>query len=64
MNGGFSGHTSSLRYFTNAIGTNEIQNIVNAGPNMTPVDTDLINSKPRYLSLRWFFTGSNDMYNP
>jgi len=64
MNGGFSGHTSSLRYFTNAIGTNEIQSIVNDGPNMTPVDTDLINSKPRYLSLRWFFTGSNDMYNP
>ena len=64
MNGGFSGHTSSLRYFTNAIGTNEIQSIVNDGPNMTPVDKDLINSKPRYLSLRWFFTGSNDMYNP
>ena len=64
MNGGFSGYTSELRYFSTAIGTNEIQSIVSSGPNMKQVGSDLTNSKPRYLSLRWFFSGSNDMYNP
>lgn len=64
MNGGFSGSTSELRYFSKAIGTNEIQSIVDNGPNMKVIGSDMTQSKPRYLSLRWFFTGSNDMYNP
>lgn len=64
MNGGFSGLTSSLRYFSTAIGTNEIQSIVDNGPVMKMIGSDLTQSKPRYLSLRWFFTGSNDAYNP
>ena len=64
MNGGFSGYTSELRYFSTALGTNEIQRIVSNGPNMKQIGSDLIDSKPRYLSLRWFFSGSNDMYNP
>lgn len=64
MNGGFSGYTSSLRYFNEAIGTNKIQSIVDAGPNMNMIGSDMTNSKPRYLSLRWFFAGANDMYNP
>ena len=64
MNGGFSGYVSELRYFSTAIGTNEIQRIVSNGPNMKSIGDDLTSSKPRYLSLRWFFTGSNDMYNP
>lgn len=64
LNGGFSGSTSGLRYFSKAIGTNEIQSIVDNGPNMKVIGTDMTQSKPRYLSLRWFFTGSNDMYNP
>lgn len=64
MNGGFSGYTSSLRYFNEAIGTNKIQSIVDAGPNMKMTGSDMTDSKPRYLSLRWFFTGANDMYNP
>lgn len=64
MNGGFSGYTSSLRYFNTAIGTNQIQSIVDAGPNMKMIGSDMTDSKPRYLSLRWFFSGANDMYNP
>lgn len=64
MNGGFSGYVSELRYFSTAIGTNEIQKIVSDGPNMKQIGSDLTDSKPRYLSLRWFFAGSNDMYNP
>lgn len=64
MNGGFSGYTSELRYFNEAIGTNQIQTIVDNGPNMNMKSSNMTDSKPRYLSLRWFFTGANDMYNP
>jgi len=64
MNGGFSGYTSALRYFDTALGTNQIQSIVDAGPNLKMIGSDMKNSMPRYLSLRWFFSGSNDMYNP
>jgi hypothetical protein len=54
-NGGFSGSISDLRYFNSAIGTNQIQTIIDNGPNMTPISQSLLNSKPRYLSTRWFF---------
>ena len=64
MNGGFSGYTSALRYFNTALGTNQIQSIVDAGPNLRMIGSDMKNSMPRYLSLRWFFSGANDMYNP
>ena len=63
MNGGFSGYTSELRYFGNAIGTNKIQSIVDAGPNMKMVGSDMTKSKPQYLSSRWYFAGTNDGYN-
>lgn len=65
MNGGFSGYTSSLRYFAEAIGVSKIQSIVEAGPNMTMnSSSSMTNSVPNYLSLRWFFRDANDMYNP
>jgi len=64
MNGGFSGYTSELRYFDNAIGTNKIQSIVDAGPNMKMIGSDMTGSKPQYLSSRWYFAGTNDAYNP
>ena len=64
MNGGFSGYTSALRYFNTALGTNQLQSIVDAGPNLRMIGSDMKNSIPRYLSLRWFFSGANDMYNP
>ena len=61
MNGGFSGFTSGLRYFNSAIGVNEIQGIVSNGPNMKMKSENLIKSKPRYLSNRWFFEEAQDI---
>ncbi len=64
MNGGFSGYISNLRYFDYALGTTEINKIVSQGPNLTMNDDMLTKSKPYYLSLRWFFMGNQDGYNP
>jgi hypothetical protein len=64
MNGGFSGYTSSLRYFNTAIGQNQIQSIVDKGPSLKMIGSNMSDAKPRYLSLRWFFAGNGDMYNP
>ena len=64
MNGGFSGYTSELRYFDSAIGTNHIQSIVDSGPNMKMNGNDMSQSKPQYLSSRWYFSGTADTYNP
>lgn len=66
MNGGFDGYISNLWYYNYALGTAAIQNIVSRGPN-----TKLIggiksseNKMYNYLSLRWFFYGAGDSYNP
>lgn len=66
MNGGFSGFNSELRYFSSALGTNAIQSIVSAGPNLKTSDdnNDLTRSKPQYLSTRWYFADNLDGYNP
>lgn len=64
MNGGFDGYTSSLRYFDSAIGTGKIQGIVNDGPNMKMKSDDITKTKPQYLSLRWYFSGNENSYNP
>ena len=61
--GDLQGLISSLRYFNYAIGMNEIQYIINAGPNLNMIGKDLTGSMPRYLSLRWFFN-EGGMYNP
>lgn len=64
-NGGFSGYTSNLWYYDYALGTAAIQSLVSSGPNTNMVGSggmDLTN--PNYLSLRWFFYGENDAYNP
>jgi len=57
MNGGFSGNTSSLRYYAYPIGTNEIQSIINAGPNTKMISTggEMSGSAMDYLSTKWFF---------
>jgi len=55
LNGGFKGNVSTLQYFAYALGTNKIQSIINAGPNLTTLDKDMTDTKPRYLSFRWFF---------
>jgi len=62
---GFHGFTSSLRYFNKAIGTNHIQNIVDNGPNLKMTHkSPEAQAVPRYLSTRWFFSDSGNMYNP
>lgn len=64
-NRGFHGYISELRYFNSAIGTNHIQTIVDNGPNLTPLHKSAKDSAiPRYLSTRWFFSDSGNLYNP
>jgi hypothetical protein len=65
MDGGFSGYVSNLWYYNYAIGTAEIQNIAQYGPNTKMVGSKAMTMKtPNYLSLRWFFYGSQDQFNP
>ena len=64
-NGGFSGYTSNLWYYNYALGTSEIQKILYSGPNTKMTTDTSINLKsPNYLSLRWYFYGTGDEYNP
>jgi hypothetical protein len=65
MNGGFDGYNSNLWYYNYALGTAAIQNLVANGPNTNMVGSTGINdTNADYLSLRWFFYGDNDMFNP
>jgi hypothetical protein len=60
INGGFNGNVSSLRYYNTALGTRDIQNIVNSGPNLTAIGAS--GGAPGtmdYLSMRWFFSQWN-----
>jgi hypothetical protein len=58
-NGGFSGYISNLWYYNYALGTNEIQRLVKKGPNTKMIGSNGISStNTNYLSLRWFFYGS------
>tara|TARA_Y100000389_G_scaffold205125_1_gene263597 strand:+ start:3071 stop:3967 length:897 start_codon:yes stop_codon:yes gene_type:complete len=57
MNGGFSGYISDLRYFNNALGTTQIQNIISKGPSLiTSYKDGTKTNKPSYLSQSWFFS--------
>jgi len=65
MNGGFDGYISNLWYYNYALGTAAIQQIVNKGPNTKMIGGNGIADKMyNYLSLRWFFYGAGDAYNP
>lgn len=65
MNGGFSGYVSNLWYYNYALGTAAIQSIVQNGPNTKMVGSNAMNMKnPNYLSLRWYFYGTQDQFNP
>jgi hypothetical protein len=66
MNGGFAGYISNLWYYNYALGTNAIQNIVNRGPNTKLIGNNngMSNNMFNYLSMRWFFYGEEDGYNP
>ena len=64
-NGGFSGYISNLWYYNYALGTAEIAKLTNKGPNTHMKGSNGLNiKKPDYLSLRWFFYGMGDGYNP
>lgn len=65
MNGGFSGYISNLQYYNYALGTAAIQGIVEKGPNTKLIGSNGMNDPMRdYLSLRWFFYGAGNAYNP
>lgn len=65
LNGGFSGYISNLWYYDYSLGTAAIYNLVKAGPNTKMNGSNAINLKnPNYLSLRWFFAGAGDQFNP
>jgi hypothetical protein len=65
MNGGFNGYISNLWYYNYALGTAAIQRLVENGPNTKMIGGNGLSDKMHdYLSLRWYFYGSNDSYNP
>jgi hypothetical protein len=64
-NGGFSGYISNLWYYNYALGTAEIARLSAKGPNTYMSGSNGLNIKNNnYLSLRWFFYGASDGYNP
>jgi len=65
MNSGFNGYISNLWYYNHALGTLAIEDLVQRGPNTTMTDSSsLTNKNADYLSLRWYFYGTNSEYFP
>ena len=65
MNGGFAGNISNLWYHNYALGTSDIQEIAENGPNTKMIGSTGMNDTAfNYLSLRWFFYGAGNGYNP
>lgn len=64
-NGGFSGYISNLWYYNYALGTAEISKLVSKGANTHMKGGNGLNiNMPNYISLRWFFSGIGDGFNP
>ena len=65
MNGGFDGYISNLWYYNYALGTVAIQQLASKGPNTKMIGSSGISDNMfDYLSLRWFFYGAGNGYNP
>ena len=65
VNGGYGGYLSSLEYYDYGLGISEIESINKKGANLKMIDKNGTEVKSsNYLSLRWFFYGMNDSYNP
>lgn len=65
LNGGFSGYISNLWYYDYSLGTAAIYNLVKSGPNTKMSGSSAMTMKnPNYLSVRWFFAGAGDQFNP
>ena len=68
LNNGFDGYISNLWYYNYALGTSAIQTIAKTGPNLKMIDSsssgalNLQNNK--FFSLRWYFSGNQDQFNP
>ncbi len=63
LGGGFPGYRSELRYFNYAIGTAEIDMIVENGPDLNANSkSSLGTSKPYYLANRWFNDNMDPVY--
>lgn len=65
--GGFSGYISNLWYYDYALNPIDIRSLVSRGPNTKLIQSaaqDIRIKDPNYLSLRWFFFGNTDSYNP
>jgi hypothetical protein len=56
MNGGYSGYLSKLRYYNHGLNISQIHNIIRKGPSLKSEETNLTNSFPPYLSLKWYFS--------
>lgn len=55
-NGGYGGFISNLRYMNYSVGTFEIDQIVNSGPNLKMEGgSNISESNPYYLSTKWIF---------
>jgi hypothetical protein len=66
-NGGFSGYVSNLWYYNYALGASQILGLATKGPNRKMIgsaSSGMDAKKPDYLSLRWYFAGNEDMFNP
>jgi hypothetical protein len=62
LGGGFPGYRSDLKYFNYAIGTAEIDWIIENGPDLNAEGGDLGTSKPYYLANRWFNDNMDAVY--
>jgi hypothetical protein len=66
-NGGFDGYISNLWYYDYALSPTAINSMISDGPNTNMIggDGDGLNIlNPDYLSLRWYFYGTGNAYNP
>jgi hypothetical protein len=66
MNGGFEGNISNLWYYSYALSTSAIYNLVRMGPNtkIAKQANSTADKVSNYLSTRWYFSGAGDEYNP
>ena len=64
-NGGFDGYVSNLWYYNYALGTSAIQKLVEKGPNTKMIGSNgMSDTMYNFLSLRWFFYGAGNGFNP
>lgn len=51
---GADAYISSLRYFNYAIGPHIIQDVMYNGPNLKMEGSEMLNTKPPYLAMKWY----------